>query len=247
VLISLTGIKSEVYHRGMKKEIDEKKLVIPPYVSTLWKHVKALFLKEDHLVVELNDGEQVQIPGLNEADLEEIFSYHSAYLAKDEEVSETEPSSSGFSFDMGSGKDSPFDFSMNAMEGLSGSMKHNPSQSNLPELPPELLDKVAHIAKLLAPEEVEIVDPPVEGCNCVYCQVSRAISKPSVPETQEEIEVTEEDLRFSEWEIQEMEDKLFEVTNKLDKNEKYRVFLGDPIGCTCGRPNCEHIIAVLKS
>jgi hypothetical protein len=35
--------------------------------------------------------------------------------------------------------------------------------------------------------------------------------------------------------------------NPLDHKEHYNVFLGDPIGCSCGNNNCEHIQAVLKS
>ena len=44
-----------------------------------------------------------------------------------------------------------------------------------------------------------------------------------------------------------MNDKLFTVINKLDQQEKYNVFLGEPVGCTCGKQGCEHMLAVLKS
>ncbi|NGX33463.1 MAG: hypothetical protein K1060chlam4_01531, partial [Candidatus Anoxychlamydiales bacterium] len=40
---------------------------------------------------------------------------------------------------------------------------------------------------------------------------------------------------------------LYRVTNPLDENEHYSVFLKDPIGCTCGKKNCEHVKAVLNS
>ena len=54
-------------------------------------------------------------------------------------------------------------------------------------------------------------------------------------------EVTQNVARFSPNSI------LIVVTNPLDANEHYNVFLGDPIGCTCGQKNCEHIRAVLNS
>ena len=33
----------------------------------------------------------------------------------------------------------------------------------------------------------------------------------------------------------------------LDPNEHYNVFLGTPLGCTCGEKDCEHIRAVLST
>ncbi|MGH2612567.1 MAG: hypothetical protein ACRDFB_05905, partial [Rhabdochlamydiaceae bacterium] len=62
-----------------------------------------------------------------------------------------------------------------------------------------------------------------------------------------EEEVSDEDLKFRTWDIKQENDKLYSVTNPLDKKEHYNVFLGKPLGCTCGNKNCEHIQAVLKS
>ena len=59
--------------------------------------------------------------------------------------------------------------------------------------------------------------------------------------------MNEEDLKFRNWEIEQTADKLYIVTNPFDKNEHYSVFLGDPLGCTCGEKNCEHIRAVLTT
>ena len=95
---------------------------------------------------------------------------------------------------------------------------------------------------------------PEDDCNCFHCQVARAIREALgiVPEihleaaAQEEI-VTDEDLTFEEWNIVQTGDKLFTVINKLSPEEKYNVYLGHPIGCTCGNQGCEHIHVVLKS
>ena len=62
-----------------------------------------------------------------------------------------------------------------------------------------------------------------------------------------EEEITEDDLKFRNWDIRQTADKLYAVTNPLDENEHYSVFLGTPLGCTCGEKNCEHIRAVLNS
>ena len=60
-------------------------------------------------------------------------------------------------------------------------------------------------------------------------------------------EVTDEDLKFRTWDIKQPGKKLYLVTNPLDNNENYNVFLGKPVGCTCGQKYCEHIKAVLNS
>ena len=87
------------------------------------------------------------------------------------------------------------------------------------------------------------------NCNCPYCQISRAIHGiehvNDSPVTDNE--VTKDELTFREWNIDQKNDKLYSVTNPFNENEKYSVYLGDPIGCTCGKNNCEHILAVLKS
>jgi len=62
-----------------------------------------------------------------------------------------------------------------------------------------------------------------------------------------EEEVSDEDLTFQDWEVKQEGDKLYLVTNPLDRDERYRVFLGKPLGCTCGKTNCEHIRMVLSS
>lgn len=228
----------------MKKRIDDKILSLPPYVSTAWENVKALYLKETELVVDLVDGTVINIPDLQKEDIEEIFTYHAAFIEKNHQESEMgqKPQGEG-AF--------PFRFAFNSADGITGAMQHNPEQANMPPLPPEMLDKISHIARIVSPEEIESLSPPQPGCNCFYCQITRAIqgsSEKQQKNLEDEIEdISEDELRFSQWNIDQVDDKLYEVTNKLDTSEHYQVFLGEPIGCTCGKPNCEHIVAVLKS
>lgn len=51
----------------------------------------------------------------------------------------------------------------------------------------------------------------------------------------------------SPWSIQQMDDQLYTVTEKAHPDHVYQVSLAAPITCSCGEPNCVHIIAVLKS
>jgi hypothetical protein len=132
-----------------------------------------------------------------------------------------------------------------SLDGLGGMMQHNPNQANAPDLPPEILQKIGAISKILSPSD-EVDLPKAEtGCNCFYCQIARALN----PATSvlEEPEVTAEELNFQQWTITQTGDKLYMVVNRLDDHEKYNVYLGQPIGCTCGKEGCEHILAVLKS
>ena len=59
--------------------------------------------------------------------------------------------------------------------------------------------------------------------------------------------VSDEELRFKTWEISQTNDKLYLVSNPIDANEHYSVYLGEPVGCTCGEKHCDHIRAVLSS
>jgi len=124
-------------------------------------------------------------------------------------------------------------------------MQHNKEQANAPDLPPELLTKIAGITKIIGMEDPSAMPSPEPNCNCFHCQIARAM-RGKKKEDEEEI-VTDADLQFRTWEIEHKEKNLYLVTNPLDDKEHYNVFLGDPIGCTCGEKNCEHIRAVLQS
>jgi hypothetical protein len=75
------------------------------------------------------------------------------------------------------------------------------------------------------------------------CQEPKEASAIDFPEE----EVSPHELKFREWDIQQAGDKLYNVSNPFDKGEQYQVYLGNPVGCTCGKSKCEHIVAVLNS
>lgn len=215
-------------------------LSIPPYLSTTWKNISSLHVKPDGalftLVVLLQNRVQIEVPGLNKERIDEIFEAHAK--AAEEELHAKNPIESPFNFKLPMKGDGTF-------EGLTSTLQHNPEQIDLPQIPPDVMSKITMIARAFGLEDTAFA-PPEPNCNCVACQVNRALQGDSPAAAQIE-EVSQEDLKFRDWEIKQTADKLYTVTNPLDANEHYTVFLGTPIGCTCGSKNCEHIRAVLSS
>lgn len=232
----------------MSIKITEKILSIPPYISTSWARIAGIHMKGSNLAVTLLDGDTVLIPNLNSDTIQTIFQHHALYLEKEippsfanGEISQIknmmEPGEPSIRFAFGS-----------SLEGLGSMMRHNPSQADAPDLPPEILQKIGAISKIIAPADEQLAIPKAEpNCNCFHCQIARAINSSSPIISEEEHQVTPEDLQFQEWSISQIGDKLYSVTNKLDEHERYNVYLGEPVGCTCGKTGCDHILAVLKS
>ena len=235
-------------------KINEKILSLPPYLSTPWSNVRALHMKGALLVVSLHDGDTVAIPGLSPHLIETIFSAHAAYFEKEiiEKAPSVENSLSNNPFSQAfflgdQNSDQSVRFGV-GLEGMASALQHNPSQMHAPDLPKPILDKIAAIAKIVAPEDINALPKPEPHCNCIHCQIARTITQ-SAAHSPEEIEetVAPEELNFQQWDIAQSGEKLYTVVNRLDTNEKYSVYLGHPVGCTCGKSGCEHILAVLKS
>ena len=253
-------------------------LHLPPYLSTSWSHIRAIYLNNSNgaLVVDLTSGITLAIPGLSKEDLDTIFAGYAAFLeahthSHHNNHQQTQPQpqqeasqNSSPLLNSPSDRANAIRFNLEGMGTISSAMQHDSSQSNNPNIPDEILNKIAQVAKIVAPDELQNTPKPEPHCNCTHCQIARAIhgeaplfneenheqqniiaSEPPI-DANEEI-VTDKDLSFQEWEITQLNDKLYTVTNRLDTNEKYNVFLGEPIGCTCGRAGCEHILSVLNS
>lgn len=231
-------------------KINDKILSIPPYISTTWHNVRALHLRGNYLVVNLTDGETIQIPNLKQDTLELIFHTHAEFIDKESSIPPNKINNplvqSLFNMD----SDSPFKLGFGGIEGLGAPLQHNPENMNAPDIPGPILQKIASIAKVMAAEEAACLSKPEPHCNCMYCQIARAIHNETttpIDKEPEEHPVSEDDLTFRQWDIVQTGDKLFNVINRLDGKEKYSVYLGHPVGCTCGKTGCEHIVAVLKS
>lgn len=234
-------------------KINDKIISLPPYISTSWSHVKALHMKENNLIISLTNEEVITIPNLNLETIELIFVAHTAYLEREAQT-HTHPQPNKImhqSFIVTDPADM-LKMGMNSMEGIASIMQHNPSQAHLPDLPREVIQKIGAIVKVMAPEELANFPKPEPHCNCPHCQIGKAIhgARPEEKKEEETIveeEVKDEELKFQQWNIEQTGEKLYTVTNKLDNLEKYSVYLGEPVGCTCGKQGCEHILAVLNS
>lgn len=233
-------------------KINSKVLNIPPFISTSWDKIASLHMKGSTLAIVLSNGETVQVPGLPPTTVELIFAAHAAYLEEATAPEQRPQPRAGNLFMQAfaageQGGEFPLRFGFSSLDGMGGALQHDPSQFDAPPLPEDVLNKIAAISKIVASDEELNFPKGQPGCNCMHCQICRAVSgEPSAPVAAEP-EVLEDELRFRDWEIVQTGDRLYQVTNPLDKNEKYSVFLGEPVGCTCGKAGCEHILAVLKS
>ena len=207
-------------------------LSIPPYLSTTWKNISSLHVREElgvfTLIVILQNRMQVEVPNLSKKNIDEIFEAHAR--SAEETLLPGTPYSSGQEL-----------FNLNLP-----SMQHNPEQAHLRPLPPDVLKKIALIARALGFEDPSTLAKAEPHCNCTYCQVARVLQGEEPLSEAAAEEVSEEDLRFRDWEIQQTGDKIYTVTSP-ETGEQYSVFLGTPLGCTCGSKNCEHIRLVLKN
>ena len=251
-------------------KINSKFFHFPPFISTSWNHVVALHTEDNILFVSLVDGQIVEIPHLSPETLDVIFASHASFLEYDLTTeqknrinSPNKLSSSILSPFLGSDSAANTDPSslrigFSTLDGFGSILQHNPAQANSPDIPKEILQKIGAIGKIIASEDLQILPKAEPHCNCMFCQIAKAVSpEASLDDLQEktdivhnkeleELPVTEEELKFCQWDIQQTGDKLYTVTNKIDNVEKYRVYLGEPVGCTCGKSGCEHILAVLR-
>lgn len=237
----------------MKVKINEKLICIPPYISTTWDRVA--FLQTEHgyeanltLVLNLIDGNIIKIPNLDSSIIDIAFAAHLKHLERGIEVKTV--GNQPPSIEQLGGI--PIRFGITnfpgGLEALESTFQHNPAQSGAPDLPKEVLDKIVGITKLMTNGDVNGIPKPEPHCNCMHCQIARVIHEISNEENPViEDPVSDDDLKFHNWNIAKSGEKLYTVSNPLDPKEHYSVYLGSPVGCTCGQPNCEHILAVLYS
>ena len=235
--------------------INEKILSIPPYLSTSWSNVCALKAERGQsgysLIVTLFDGTKTEVPNLEKQIIDEIFS---AYEKSSDASKSIESFSSNLS-SLAKPLGLSFKLGLPGMESLKSVLEHNPDDRSIPDLPSDVLDKISQLTLMMGPKEIDNIPEPEPHCNCPHCQITRAMLKGKdshQPRTLQEDNlleeiVSDEDLQFKTWDIKQTADNLFVVSNPLDPQEQYNVFLGTPIGCTCGSKDCEHIKAVLSS
>lgn len=226
---------------------------LPPYISTTWQNVAALHIRHEEgillLVVDLLNGNRIEVPNLDAATIEKVFSMHAAFheeeLGKAQANIQKNDLSSLLTLHL------PAKLFGEGLEKFAGVLQHNPEAADSDDLPPEILDRVANIAESLGMQDLSAIPSPSEGCNCLFCQIARTMQEqiathlPQAEEPEEEVSLA--DLSFKTWDIHQKDRHLYDVVNPLDNNEQYSVFLGTPLGCTCGVQHCEHIRAVLST
>lgn len=227
--------------------INDTALYIPNCLSTTWAQIGAIYMKDDLLMIVLYEGQAISVPHLSKAETDQIFSAHAKYLEEESKLP-TLTEEIGSSIPPIATNSSPFQLGIGSLGGIQNAMQHNPQFSDSPDLPPDILDKVGSFSKMLLPEDPNLIPKAEPHCNCFFCQIARAINDtPKTMNENEENGVADDELQFQQWDIEQTSDQMYTVTNRLDPAEKYNVFLGDPIGCTCGKEGCEHILAVLRS
>ncbi|HUD02305.1 MAG TPA: hypothetical protein VMR37_08240 [Rhabdochlamydiaceae bacterium] len=218
-------------------KISDKILSLPPYISTAWKNIVSIHVENrpyGHvLLIELITGSKAEVPNLEPKIMEKVFAMHALVL--EQEGAQNHVATQTFAFPL------PF-----PIEGLTSVLQHNPEQADTPPLPPEILEKIQSLKGVL-PEDLSSMQKAEPHCNCPYCQITRAMTGVEATLAIAEEEVSAADLTFRNWDIKQAGDRLYSVTNPLDSKEHYNVFLGEPVGCTCGNRNCEHIQAVLRT
>lgn len=242
-------------------KFNHKILSIPPYISTSWKNIASLHM-ESHpstlvLVVTLHSGARIEVPHLDRPVIEAIFSAHTHYMEQEEKLASSKTIFPHFP--IAEAQEQIFSLGLPLMKnGIAGLenfgsvLQHNPEQASAPDLPSDILEKISQLSKTLGIEDLTAVPKPEPHCNCMHCQIARALQNGLNDDSKEgenpnEEIVSDEDLKFRTWDVLQTDEKLYTVTNPLDSQELYHVYLGNPIGCTCGNPHCEHIHAVLNT
>lgn len=242
----------------MKAKITEKVICIPPYISSTWDQVSFLQTEEEvegtlALMIHLTDGKVVRIPHLDSSIIDITFGAHLRYLEGAAVVEQKEAAGPmgliqhllGLSPEQVSALPIRLGIAKLPIENMEAAFQHNPAQSGAANLSKEAVESTVQFIKVLSNGDLASFPKPEPHCNCTHCQLARHIHGKEEPAPEEP--VSDEELSFRTWDIREIHKNLFAVSNPLDPREEYNVYLGKPIGCTCGKPHCEHIRSVLQS
>lgn len=248
----------------MKAKINSRLICIPPYISAQWNQISLIESLKDEAAQEtilrlhLEDRSVVNIPNLDPKLIEIIFEEHARYLetshSMQEEVQKIEDKlsplfsmiqhlSKGTDIQILASKSLGSTFVLPGIQSGHGSLEialqHSPEHKDHPDLPAEILEKITETIQQIAESHAIAMPIPEPHCNCMHCQIGRAL------QSEEDEEVSDEDLQFHSWDVVQCGDQTYAVTNPIDPTEQFNVYLGTPLGCTCGKTNCEHIEAVL--
>lgn len=246
----------------MKVKINDQLICIPPYISARWGQIAFIESQTEPedtkgsatLRLHLIDGKVISIPNLDQTIIDIAFQEHLLYLEslqiqKNNDIIREEDKlgvlmnvlqqmSKDIDIQVFSQKNltSPLFSSTGPIEMI---LQHNPDHKDYPDAPADILEKMVMMMRTLLGNNPSLLPKAEPHCNCMHCQIGRSISE------EEDSPVSEQDLSFRTWDISQSGSKLYTVTDPLNPNEQFSVYLGTPIGCTCGELNCEHVKAVL--
>ncbi len=206
--------------------INKHVLSIPPYISTSWRDIE-LLLSDGHstLNIYLKNGTLVRIAHLPKEQLDLIFAIHQEILLQKPALIPTQaldPLLFNFA--------GPF-------------LEHDETLSDSSPLPEEVKERLRSLIQGLPKIEAQRLPPIHENCHCPHCQLMGLLVEPELKEE----EVSDEDLRFSTWITYPVSSSEVIVEHPYDKQQCYRVFLKNPVGCSCGETGCEHLKHVLRN
>lgn len=233
----------------MKAKINEKMICIPPYVSTSWDHVTFMQASDNEsggldLIMHLDTGSEIRIQNLDKALIDLAFAAHLKYMEAHPGKQQSNPANI-FSQMLNLSPEQLGNFP--GIENLEMAMQHDMSKSDAADLPAELLNRISEMTKMIVGDQLQMFPKAQPHCNCPHCQIARSIHGETNEQDAPEEDVSTEELTFQNWTIEDLGNDLFKLTNPLDTDEQYQVFLGSPVGCTCGKDHCEHIRTVLRS
>ncbi|MFY7842966.1 MAG: hypothetical protein ACOVOR_03015 [Rhabdochlamydiaceae bacterium] len=227
--------------------LNEKVFSIPPFISVSWQNIYSLSvdfrLSSPLLVVYLTNSQIIEIPNLESEIIEKAFQLHQTHLEKKEPFDSAHLSKNEAKKSLNTNsQDNPL---MDWITHIYLDLQHDQSQKMSNSIPQELAEKINQLSKTLG-LDLSHLSLNHENCDCLYCQINSSLNNNTLPVKDSEEIVSDEDLKFREWDITTEGQSVYKVHNPSDSNECYTVYLGDPIGCTCGAHNCEHIKAVLE-
>ncbi|WP_213318234.1 hypothetical protein [Chlamydiifrater volucris] len=240
----------------MRVKVNEHIICIPPYISAKWNQIAFIEAKDSNeslatLHLHLTDGTVVEIPNLDKSVVDVVFNEHLRFLENSQARKEVEKKEDEKVFPLLSliqqiTKSTDVQIlSAKSLLPLPGTyplemiLQHIPEHKDHSDAPTDVLEKMADLTKNLASNIPGTLPTPEPHCNCLHCQVGRFI------EEENDSTVSESDLSFRSWDIVQNGENMYVVTNPLNPKEQFSVYLGTPIGCTCGQTACEHIEAVL--
>ncbi len=183
--------------------------------------------------------------------IEAIFSAHARYLEQEEKAPAPKLlPGTPLSLPDSSQQLASFALPLKDMQGLGNVSQHNPEQADTPDLPQTGPGKIGEITKAMGIDDL-IASPQTRAPLQLRALPDRAgnagrCRERSRRRSRKKLSLMR-NLNSARGISRRLRDKLYVVTNPLDDKEHYNVFLGDPVGCTCGHHHCDHVRAVLNS